>query len=247
MADTLGMEPLIAVAGRPVAPGKVADWPAVGGITAPAPYVEALRRAGARAAVLSPESLSDASARSLLKRFDGLLLMGGGDVDPGRYGAEPHTRVYGIDPERDSFEIALVRAAVAEDVPTLAICRGAQILNVALGGTLDQHIDDVPDRIEHGKTRDDWARHAVDVEAGSLPAKAMEAERAECVSHHHQAIDTPGEGIDIVGWAEDGIVEAVVVGAARWIVGVQWHPEVNASTDPAQQGLFNALQRESGS
>jgi putative glutamine amidotransferase len=235
------MEPLIAVVGRRFAQGGVPAWPDAEAVAVPAPYIRALHRSGAREAVLLPSPLDEDDARRLLSRFDGLLLIGGPDVDPARYGQQAHPAVYGIDRDRDAFEAALVRTAIDGEVPVLAICRGIQLLNVALGGTLDQHVPDREGLLPHGDPQEDApATHAVRLEPGSQLAKAMGREEVECSSHHHQGLARLGEGLAPVGWSGDGLIEGVEM-EDRWVLGVQWHPEITAASDPAQQGLFDAL------
>jgi putative glutamine amidotransferase len=209
-------------------------------MAAPTRYVEALHRAGAREAVLMPVVIDEeGEADELLERFDALLLLGGGDLDPSRYDQERHTKVYGVVPERDAFEITLARAAIERGMPTLAICRGHQVLNVARRGTLLQHLavdghgaPGVP-----GGSR----MHAVRIEPGTRAAAATGVERADVCSHHHQAIDDLGDGLRAVAWADDGTIEAIELDGDAWVVGVQWHPEDTAATDRTQQGLFDAF------
>jgi putative glutamine amidotransferase len=190
-----------------------------------------------------PEALDAPSAAARLARFDGLVLVGGGDVDPARYGQEARPEVAHVSPARDSFELPLACAAVAGGVPTLAICRGVQVLNVALGGTLHQHISDREDLLPHRRTEGEGVLHAVRVQPGSRLAKAMGVERADAFSHHHQAIDRLGAGLVPVAWADDGLLEAVE-GEEGWVVGVQWHAEASAATDPLQQAIFDAFVAE---
>ena len=238
------MRPLIAVVGRRIEPDGVRGWPHAGAVAVPAPYLDALKRAGGQEAVLYPEAVSDDEARAAVGRFDGLLLIGGPDVDPARYGAERHEKTYGVDPEQDDYEDRMVRAAVAAETPVLAICRGIQVLNVALGGTLVQHLPDIDGTGQHtvkgaseaGGRHD----HEVTLESGSLVAKAIGVTRAGCPSSHHQAIDTLGAGLTATGWTDDGVIEAVEY-EQGWIVGVQWHPESSADRDPVQQSLFDAF------
>ncbi|MGH2812739.1 MAG: gamma-glutamyl-gamma-aminobutyrate hydrolase family protein, partial [Actinomycetota bacterium] len=158
------MRALIAVAGRPVEPGGVKGWPSANAVAAPGSYLEAIHRAGGREAVLMPTPIGGREAEKMLARFDGLLLLGGGDVDPSRYGAEVHPRTYGIRANRDEFEVALVEAALSRGMPLLAVCRGLQVLNVALGGTLEQHIADRGGPIDHG-FGPEWTTHPVKLEA----------------------------------------------------------------------------------
>ncbi|MGH2723371.1 MAG: gamma-glutamyl-gamma-aminobutyrate hydrolase family protein [Actinomycetota bacterium] len=238
-------EPLIAVAGRPLAADRVRGWHREG-VGVQAPYIEAVHRAGGTEAVLLPVQLDADRAAGRLARFDGLLLIGGGDLDPSHYGEEPHPRVYEVDPRRDAFELALARAAVERGVPTLAICRGIQVLNVALGGTLQQHIDDAADAVAHGDPGTHRpVTHAVRLAPGSRVAEAMGVDRADASSHHHQALAKLGDGLIATAWADDGVVEAVEH-EDGWILGVQWHPEDTCFADRSQQGLFDALVRRAG-
>lgn len=231
--------PLIAVPAYALAEGRVRDWeyPAM---AAPTRYVEALHRAGAQEAVLMPVALDeDGEADELLDRFDALLLLGGGDLDPSVYGQERHTKVYGVVPERDAFEITLTRAAIGRGMPLLAICRGHQVLNVARGGTLEQHLSvdghGTPG-VPGGSTM-----HAVRIEPDSRLAAATGVARADVCSHHHQAIDVLGASLTAVAWADDGVVEGIELAGDPWVVGAQWHPEDTAATDPIQQRLFDAF------
>jgi putative glutamine amidotransferase len=145
-----------------------------------------------------------------------------------------------MDEEADAFDLEAAGAAVRLGMPLLAICRGMQVLNVALGGTLDQHIGDREGYRDHGTPGKGPAMHPVDLEPGSLVAKAMDAERPECRSSHHQALDELGQGLTVAGRSDDGVVEAVEH-RQGWVLGVQWHPERTAAEDPAQQRLFDAL------
>lgn len=232
------MKALIAVAGRTLRPGRVAGWRDAA-FGAPAAYVHALRRAGAQEGVLLPTPLDPGEASARLERFDGLLLMGGGDVDPARYGEQRRPEVVGVSATRDEFEISLVRAAVDAGIPTLAICRGMQVLNVTLGGSLRQHLGD-GGAVRHQEAEDGYATRAVRLERGSRVAMATGVDQVETACSHHQGVERLGEGLIPVGWADDGLVEAVELGDG-WIVGVQWHPERNAVEDPAQQRLFDAF------
>ncbi len=238
-----GSAPLVAVPAYAVAPGRVERW-RTAGIAVPVPYLEALRRAGGQEAILAPREIGDADAAAIVAHFDGLLLLGGGDLDPTRYGAPAHPAVYGVDPVRDAFEAALLAAAVRAGLPVLAICRGAQLLNVVRGGTLHQHITD--DRPGHGipGTEAGAALHPVRLAPASRIAAAMGTTAAVCSSHHHQAVDRLGTGLSVTAWAPDGTVEAVELDGDAWVVGVQWHPEDTAADDPAQQRLFDAFTAE---
>jgi putative glutamine amidotransferase len=165
------------------------------------------------------------------------VLHGGGDVDPARYGqAQAAEQVYGVVHEHDEVEIAVVRAAIERDLPLLGICRGMQVLNVTMGGTLVQHIG----------SEDHWrVRHPVALEPGTRIAKAVGADVAEsCNSIHHQAVDRVADGLTVVGRGTDGMVEALESVDARWVVAVQWHPEDTAHEDPQQQSIFDELVRQ---
>ncbi len=190
-------------------------------------YLGAVRRAGGMPVVLAPEPLGEAGIESDSAWLDGLLLIGGADIDPAGYGQPAAERTEATYPLRDAFEIALARAAFARDLPVLGICRGLQVLNVATGGTLHQHVTDAG-FAEHRPVPGSLGAptfHAVEVEPGS--SLAANGERQITVnSHHHQGIDRVGEG----GWVvarslPDGLVEAVEWPRMRYALGVQWHPE----------------------
>jgi putative glutamine amidotransferase len=233
-------QPLVAVPAYRLPPGRVTSWH-VGCFAVPEPYVQAVRRAGMTPVIL-PETDLEAVA-SMLDMFDAVLLLGGGDVDPARYGADAQAEVYGVDPHRDELEIALVHEAARRDLPTLAVCRGIQVVNVARGGTLHQHVPDLPGVLDHrpdaslGSTP---VMHDVAVDPGSRVAEATGRTLLRCASHHHQAVDRLGDGLHVVGRSDDGVIEAVE-GDDGWLVAVQWHPELTAAEDPTQQALFVAL------
>ncbi|MGE5227394.1 MAG: GrpB family protein, partial [Planctomycetaceae bacterium] len=216
------------------------------GYGVPAPYLDALRRADARTAIVSPGEVGE--PEELLAPFDGLLLVGGGDVDPARYGAEPEgVHLYGVEPDRDAFEIALLLAAERMKMPVLCICRGMQVMNVAFGGTLAQHLPGVPGLLAHGvPTAGTGSMHDVAVEKASRLYATTKTSVLACSSHHHQGVDRVGEGLLVSGRSPDGLVEAIereasFDGVDSWIVGVQWHPEDTAGMDGAQQALFDGL------
>jgi putative glutamine amidotransferase len=242
----VGRKPLIAVPAYPVRPGRIEGW-VDAGIAVPEPYVAALKRAGAQEAVLMPEVIDVAAAGDLLDHFDGLLMLGGGDLDPATYHAGPETHIYGVSEVRDAFELALVRAAIDRGMPTLAICRGAQVLNVLLGGTLDQHITGREGLIGHGTpgVEGGATMHGLEIDPDSRLGAAMGTTAAECSSHHHQAVDELGTGLRVTVRAPDGIVEGIELESDAWIVGAQWHPEDTAGRDPVQQALFDTFVRES--
>jgi putative glutamine amidotransferase len=226
----------VAIPGYRLAGGRVSGWKE-DGFGLPARYVDALRRAGARTAVLPSPDTPD-----VVDGFDALVLAGGGDLG----GLSDHPEVYGVDPGRDELELALARHAAATGLPTLAVCRGLQVVNVAFGGTLIPHIPDVPGLGSHGPPGGGLpAVHDVEAAPGSRLAAVCGTVVHDCVSHHHQAVEAVGEGLVPVGWAEDGLVEALEpadsAGAGGFYLAVQWHPEMSAAGDPVQQSLFDAL------
>lgn len=211
-------------------------------------YVDSLHRAGARVVMLPATATAPpAEPVELLAHVDGLLLIGGGDLDPALYGQPVHERSYGFNPRRDEMELALARHALDEDLPMLAICRGCQVVNVACGGTLHQHLPDVPGfHVDaHGRPHDlVFAEHSVTVEAGSRLEEALAGERyvPRCTSAHHQAVDAVGTGLRVSARSGDGCVEALEpIEPHRFALAVQWHPEMTAESDPQQQALFDAL------
>jgi putative glutamine amidotransferase len=203
-------------------------------------YVDAVVRAGGLPFILPV--LDPGDAEEALQTLDGLLLTGGGDVEPLRYGAAAVPEVHGVDTDRDAFEFALVTTAAAAGIPVLGICRGAQILNVALGGTLVQHLPDMTDRQHCLRDRFAEPVHEVEIETGTRLAGIVGLDRLPVNSLHHQAVDTLGAGLRAVAWAEDGVVEAI---ESIWprMMGVQWHPEL-LSGRRAHDGLFRWLVAE---
>ena len=221
--------PLIAIPGRRSDEAKGHRTPVVSGGRL---YADAVQRAGGLPVVIPPTDDVDL-IRATVERCDGMVLLGGGDVSPSQYGREINARLFGVDEFIDAFEIAAVQHAVALDLPVLAICRGHQILNVALGGTLIQHLENYE---VHRDTM-----HDVQLTQGSLVAEAMGTTQPMTHSFHHQAIDTAAPSLAVVGHSSDRTIEAVQHSTATWVIGVQWHPEDTAEEDPANQGLFNAL------
>jgi putative glutamine amidotransferase len=241
--------PLVAVVAYHLAHDRVPRWPH-GGYGVPGPYLDCLRRAGARTAIVSPGE--PGPAEELLEPFDGLVLVGGGDVEPRRYGQRPGEHVYGVEPDRDAFEIDLLHGADRDGMPALCICRGMQVMNVAFGGTLAQHLPGTPGLLEHGvPVANTQSLHDVRTDARSRLRATTGVESLTCSSHHHQGIDRVGDGLLATGWSDDGLVEAIEREPggdpddrpyeAGWMLGVQWHPEDTAAADPAQQVLFDAL------
>jgi putative glutamine amidotransferase len=197
-------------------------------------YIKAVRKAGGVPFLLPLVDKRD--AETLLERVDGLVMTGGGDVDPENYGAAPDPHTSRVDPIRDGWDIALCRRAVERELPTLAICRGSQILNVALGGTLVQHIDDHFD-IDHYNE----VVHEVKLDPGSAVADWAGTTRLGVNTLHHQAVAAPGNGACVVALATDGTIEALEI-EGKPVVGVQWHPELMRHR-PEHLALFQSLVR----
>jgi putative glutamine amidotransferase len=189
-------------------------------------YVRSIEKAGGLPVVLTPGAAAEAA--ELLERIEGLVLTGGGDIDPALYGQERHASVSEVQPERDAFEVALARRALDRDVPLLAICRGHQVLNVATGGTLIQDIaSSLAGAENHDPERERWElSHDVRIRPGSQLARILGRDRVAVNSFHHQAVKDLGEGLEATAWAVgDGVVEAIEAPDRRFAVGVQWHPE----------------------
>ncbi len=215
----------------------------------PAEYVDSVRRAGAVPLLLPP---GESRWADILERLDAVIFTGGGDISPEAYGGIDHPALYMVDRERDASELTLARGAVDAGLPTLGICRGVQVLNVALGGTLVEHLPDVvgeevAHRDEAAGPGDDRSAgpidHMVSVEPGSRLAEVVGALEFRCSSWHHQGLGGVAPRLDVVARAPDGTIEAVELGSHPWLLGVQWHPELMAATDPIQQRLFNGLAR----
>lgn len=208
-------------------------------------YVMAVQQAGG-VPVLLPAYLDPPALQALWVRLDGLLLTGGGDVDPERFGQQRHPRTEAVSEARDTLEIEATRRALREGLPVLAICRGAQVLNVALGGSLHQHVPDAypTSPINHAQREPrQQTTHEVKVMVeGTRVGAILGGGELEVNSFHHQAIDRLGGGLRDVAWAPDGVIEAVEAEDARgFVVGVQWHPEELVDHDPAARSLFRAL------
>jgi len=178
---------------------------------------------------------------SCLEGASGLLLPGGGDIDPEWYGAERHPRTINVSHRRDTFERTLMAAALEMDMPILAICHGMQLLNVHLGGTLVQHLADDPERLDHDRDRPRAdAVHEVRVKKDSVLSDVL-GPHAPVNSHHHQGLGHIAGELEEIAWATDDVLEAVVHKDRSWVVGVQWHPEAMAPIDPRQLAIFKAL------
>jgi len=197
----------------------------------PYAYVNAVRRGGGRPVLLPPDGDAN-EASETVAGLDGLVVSGGPDIDPARYGKARHPRTQPSVPVRDAWDLAVTGAALTAGVPVLAICRGMQVLNVCRGGTLHQHVPDLVDHKRHEGGAGYYGRHQVRVNPGSALAGILpEPGFFEVPTHHHQAVDLLGHGLRPVAWEEDGVVEAVEAGPSEldglsgFVLGVQWHPE----------------------
>ncbi|GAB3595354.1 gamma-glutamyl-gamma-aminobutyrate hydrolase family protein [Angustibacter peucedani] len=221
-------------------PASWGVWRDVPAVLVPAAYVDALRGAGARVLLVPPErSLGADDARQLVDVLDALVVAGGADVDPARYGQQPHPVLQAPRPDRDDAETALVDAAVERDLPLLGICRGMQVMAVAAGGSLEQHLPDRVGHDEHSPAPGRYGSHDVRTAPGSL-LRSVLGEHVEVPAYHHQGVATH-PGYEASGWTDDGVLEGMEATGARWRVGVQWHPEVGE--DPR---LFQALVAAAG-
>jgi putative glutamine amidotransferase len=217
-----------------VTPAAFGHWEIEAALV-PAQYVEAVERAGGRPLLVPP---SPTGQDELLDALDGLIFSGGSDLDPALYGQDAHPETTGIAPERDSAEIVLLSAALARDMPVLAICRGSQVLNVALGGDLVQHLPEVTGTDRHKQVAGTFADHDVTVAEGTRLASLI-GEHVPVKSHHHQGYGSLGAGLRAVAHDEDGTVEALEDPHRRFAVGVLWHPEAGEDAR-----LFDALVQE---
>ncbi len=202
-------------------------WEEVPAVMSPVRYVRAVQRAGGRALLLPPDMEDARDPGEVLNLIDALLLTGGaGDLDPALYGRERHPKTGPVHEERDAYELALARAVLEREVPTLGVCRGMQVLNVAYGGTIEQHVPDAVGHEEHRHTPGTFADHEVRLEPGSLAARAAGTELTAVKSHHHQGVREIGDGLRVTGWSTmDDIVEALEDPGRKFVLGVLWHPE----------------------
>jgi gamma-glutamyl-gamma-aminobutyrate hydrolase PuuD len=223
----------------------------------PVPYAAAVEASGGHARVLSTFKLPpgekvpdgtdalmglDPSDPAPLDGASGLVLPGGGDIDPEWYGCPRHARTKNVSHRRDRFELTLLGSALERDIPVLAICHGMQLLNVLLGGTLDQHLSDDADRLDHDRDRPRAEPvHGIRVKEGSLLAKLLGTNEAPVNSHHHQGLEKIGRDLEEIAWSGDGVLEAVQMQGQRWVLGVQWHPEAMAPVHDLQKRIFDAF------
>jgi putative glutamine amidotransferase len=242
------MYPLIAIPGHRAPAGRVHRLDVVWG---GARYLSGVQRAGGIACVLDPTDITADDADALIGRFDGLLVMGGADVNAARYGAEPHPTNDSPDNELDQFEAALLHAAFRRKIPVLAICRGFQLLNVELGGTLQQHLGDRSDVMQHAMPGFPAPApgsighlHQVSIAPNSLLSRTVGSTDMIGASSHHQALDVIADRLVVTARTDDGIPEAVEwsdPADCSWLIAVQWHPEDTAADDAANQALFDAF------
>src|SRR3954464_7979389 len=202
-------------------------------------YLDAVAQAGGIPVILAP--LPARRLEAIIDRLDGVCLSGGPDIEPGCYGSDAHPELGPTEPEVDLFELGLVRAARRRGLPILAICRGMQVLNVARGGTLVQHLPDLSEEITHRQAIPaSDPSPGVAVAADSRLARIAGSDRIEVNSFHHQAIDRLGTGLEPVAWADDGVIEAVEARGHTFMLGVQWHAEC-LTERPEQARLFMSL------
>lgn len=214
------------------------------GYHSPLVYVQAVVRSGGVPMLVPP--VGPEMAETWIERIDGLVLLGGGDIDPARYGGFGHETIYNLDPHRDDTELALAKLALERNLPTLAVCRGLQIVNTLLEGSLFPHLPDVVgETVLHRAPPREPVPHAVRIAPDSRLASLIGSCETSISSWHHQAIDRLGHGLRAVAWAEDGVIEAVEHETFDQLIAVQWHPELTAAKDARQQALFAALIRSS--
>lgn len=232
-----GERPLIGIVA-----GQERDREGAARLTLPRAYTAAVEMAGGAPVVL-PLVDDLRLAEIYLGALDGLLLAGGGDVDPARFGEDPLPELGRVDPERDALEIALARRALELDLPVLGICRGIQVLNVAVGGTLYQDLEaQVPHSLQHQQTAPRWYPiHEVRLEPESLLARIYQTESLRVNSFHHQAVRVVGQPFRVAAKSKDAVIEAVESRAHAFAVGVQWHPECMVERYPVQRLLFTAF------
>ncbi|MBA3425407.1 MAG: gamma-glutamyl-gamma-aminobutyrate hydrolase family protein [Rubrobacter sp.] len=201
-------------------------WKEMPAVISPASYVRAVQRAGGRPILLAPDPEDTRDPDGVLDLLDALIVTGGaGDIDPTLYGQELHPLAGPVQKERDAYELALIHAATRRRMPVLGICRGMQVLNVAYGGGIEQHLPDVVGHEQHRHTPGTFADHEVDLEPESIAARAVGSERTLVKSHHHQGVREIGDGLTATGWSEDGAVEAIEDSLCPFVLGVLWHPE----------------------
>jgi len=207
-----------------------------------ADYFGSVQRSGGMALLLAPDPALAEDPTQALDLIDGLMLAGGADLDPASYGSEPHPQTIDTVPERDAFELAMARGAIERDMPVLGICRGMQLINVALGGTLLQHLPETVGHEEHRRVLGSFegSDHDVAIESGSLASSATGEAVHRTLSHHHQGVDCVGSGLVVSGTSTlDGLPEAIEMPDRSFVLGVQWHPEADPGS-PVVAALVQA-------
>jgi len=234
VSDNRAVRPVIGITAYAEPSVRWGAWESPAALV-PLAYVQAVELAGGRPLLVPP---SEDGIEETLDALHGLVLSGGSDLDPDLYGAEPHAQTTGVRADRDRSELALLQGALARDLPVLAICRGSQLLNVALGGDLVQHLPELVGHDGHKETAGVFSMHGIELEPDSRLAGIL-GDRADVLSHHHQAFARLGAGLRPAARADDGTLEALEAGDRRFTLGVLWHPE--AGEDRA---LFEALVEE---
>jgi putative glutamine amidotransferase len=210
-----------------------------GSYTLPAEYVAATRRAGGIPLLIPPGEMQ---YEVLCEQLDAVILAGGGDIDPAMYGGKEHSSIYMVDAERDRMELAITQRLLDMKLPMLAICRGAQMVNIALGGTLHEHLPEVfGEEIQHRLPPREPTSHRVTVTSDSALCRLLGESEFKSASWHHQSMNKIGDQLCVVASASDGVVEALEMPGHPWLFAVQWHPEITAAHDPIQQRLFDEL------
>ncbi len=205
----------------------------------PSLYIDSVRRAGGLPLLIPPDA---EEATTVCERLDGVILTGGGDIGPKTYQGTDHEQIYNVDEERDQGEFRVAEVILSQHIPTLAICRGIQILNVLLGGTLHEHLPETyGEEILHRRPPRVACRHNVDIMPGTKLDSIIGQTEVEIVSWHHQALKDVAKDMVITARSKDGVIEGIEIDSHPWLVGVQWHPELSAEEDPLQQKLFDAL------
>jgi len=205
----------------------------------PAEYVDSVRRAGGLPLLIPP---GESHLELLLETLDGIILAGGGDIDPNLYGGKMHDSIYLLDTERDRMELDLTKMILESQKPTLGICRGLQMINIALGGTLYEHLPDhFGEEVSHRLPPRKWTIHPIKVDPGNRLAGMLGELEFDAASWHHQAVRKLGRGLAVTSRAADGVIEAVELPDHPWLIAVQWHPELTTASCPIQQGLFDTF------
>lgn len=207
--------------------------------TLPREYIDSIRRAGAIPFMIPP---GESQIDHVLSMIDGIILAGGGDIDPKTYNGSMHESIYMLDEERDSSEARITKAVLGTDIPTLGICRGIQMLNTVMGGTLHEHVPDVyGETVAHRLPPREPVNHDIHAESSGRLYDIIQCEQFSAASWHHQSLKEVAPEFKVVARAPDGVIEAVEHTEHDWLLAVQWHPELTAANDERQQRLFDAL------